>query len=221
MSNILINTVNPEVSVIITVYNRVFKFKRALKSLIDQSFSDFEVIIIDDGSKTDLSGIISEFSKKIDNLKYLRHSNRNTALSLNTGLRIASGKYITFLDSDDEYQKNHINLRYRYLNNNPGIDLIHSPAKIIGKENNMYVPDADDLTKMIHIENCIIGATFFGKSEVFKRLNGFKNIYSYDYEFYNRACKLFNVRRYYYRTYIYYRTSKDSVINILKKNLNR
>jgi glycosyltransferase involved in cell wall biosynthesis len=149
-------------------------------------------------------------------IRYIKHSNRKTAISLNTGLTIADGRFITFLDSDDAYEKDHLEKRINFFKKNKNIDLTHSPAKIIGKEENMYVPDAKNTKKLIHLKDCIIGATLFGKREVFFKLNGFIDKYSYDSEFVKRASKQFNVVKFNLKSYIYYRDSKDSIITNLK-----
>lgn len=214
-----INTRKFTVSVIIAVYNRPQKLKRALNSLTKQSFKNFEVIVIDDGSVNPLCDILKTYYTKFQSLKYIRHTNRKTPLSLNTGIRIASGKFITFLDSDDEYMPGHLAARVRYMKKAPKIDVIHSNAKIIGKTKDFYVPDARDFNKLIHIDKCTIGATIFAKKEIFDKLGGFKNFYGYDYDFIKRSLKKkIKVVKIKSSSYIYYRDSDDSIINIMKEN---
>jgi len=121
------------------------------------------------------------------------------------------------LDSDDEYKNNHLKLRVDFMNKNKEIDLLHSRAELIGKEEDMYLPDARNKKKLIHITDCVIGATLFGKREVFMKLNGFKDKYSADSDFYNRAIKAgYTVKNFGEKTYIYYRNLPDSVTNKLK-----
>lgn len=208
------------VSVIITVYNRKNKIIRALNSVLNQTFKNFEIIIVDDGSTDGVEKILFPFLKKYDFIKYIRHSNRNTPFSLNTGIKIAEGDYITFLDSDDEYEKDHLDLRSYYFHRNPDVDLIHSTCKFIGKDNDFYVPDARNQKKLIHISKCIIGATFFGKKEAFG-FKGFKNSFGYDYEFYNRMKNKIKIKKLDYPTYIYYRDSKDSVLTKMKNKIGK
>jgi glycosyltransferase involved in cell wall biosynthesis len=212
----LINNKKPEVSVIITVYNRKRTFFRALDSVLNQFFHNFEIIVVDDGSTDNFHNRLFKHLLYDYRIKYIKHSNRKTAISLNTGLTIADGRYITFLDSDDEYEKDHLKKRINFFKRNNNVDLIHSPANIIGKEENMYVPDAKNTKKLIHLKDCIIGATIFGKSEVFSELKGFKDKYSYDSDFIKRASKQFNVKYLDVKTYIYYRDSKDSILTKLK-----
>ncbi|CAN5483860.1 glycosyltransferase family A protein [soil metagenome] len=208
-----------KVSVILTVMNREKTILRALKSLAAQSFKNYEAIIIDDGSTDKSAEIILKFIRKYDNYIYLYHSNRGFPLSLNTGIKISAGDYITSLDSDDEYSENHLLNRINFFKKYKNIDLIHSPAELIGKEKDMYVPDARNKSKLIHLNECIIGATIFGKKEVFEKLNGYKNIYGQDFDFINRAKKVFNVSKFNDATYKYYRNSGDSIISKLKRTL--
>jgi glycosyltransferase involved in cell wall biosynthesis len=208
-----------KVSIIIPVYNRKNKIKKAIDSILKQTYKNWELIIVDDGSTDGLEKIIFPLLKKYSFIKYIRHSNRNTALSLNAGIKLSEGKFITFLDSDDEYENEHIKLRFEYFRKNKSVDLTHSNCTFIGIEDDMLVPDARNKNKLIHLGKCIIGATFFGKREVFEKLNGFKNVYSYDSEFYRRAKKQFNIVKLDAPTYVYYRNSKDSVLTKMKNKI--
>ncbi len=215
-----INSRKFTVSVIIAVFNRPERLKRALNSLLKQTFKDFEIIVIDDGSNKHLCNILEIYYSKFASLKYVRHSNRKTPLSLNTGIRLASGKFVTFLDSDDEYKPEHLEIRIKYLKKNPDTDILHSTADIIGEEKDFYVPDMNNPGKLIHLNNCIIGATIFARKEIFEILNGFKNFYGYDFDFIRRAKrKKLKITKIDSPTYIYYRNSEDSVINKLKKDI--
>ena len=83
--------------------------------------------------------------------------------------------------------------------------------RIIGNE---FVPDKYNPSKFIHLSECTIGGTFFGKRKVFLDLNGFRNLeYSEDSDFLNRAKQKFNVAKIDYQSYIYHRDSPDSITN--------
>lgn len=206
------------ISIILTTYNRKKYLPRAINSILKQSYKNYEVIIVDDGSEDGSEKIIFPYLKKYSNFKYIRHSNRKNPLSVNTGFLLSTGKYITLLDSDDEYEKNHLKQRVDFMKKNSKVDLLHSPAKLIGLEKDMYLPDARNKKKLIHINDCIIGATLFGKRKVFIKLGGFKNKYSADSDFYNRAIKEnFTITELDIPSYIYYRNLPDSVTNKLKQ----
>jgi glycosyltransferase involved in cell wall biosynthesis len=207
----------PAVSIILPFYNRERLIQRAIDSVLNQSFTDFELILTDDGSTDKVYGKISKYLTYDYRIKYIRHSNRKTPLTLNTGLVLAQGRYVTFLDSDDEYEKNHLELRMDYFKKNKNTDIIYSNATIIGKEEDMWVPDARNTKELIHLNDCIIGATLFGKTEVFIKMNGFRNVYSYDSDFVNRAKRKYTVKKFDSPTYIYHRESEDSILTKLKK----
>lgn len=201
----------PKVSVILTVFNREQYLKRCIDSLLLQSFNDWELIAIDDGSQDNSYKILKAYEANFDKIKVIRQANMKLPLSRNKGISFSLGKYITFLDSDDEYKKNHLLKRVNFMNKNPDIDLIHGGVEIIG---NKYVRDKNNPANFIHLSKCIIGATLFGKRDVFLKLNGFRNInYSEDSDFVERAEKKFNVQMVKYKTYIYHREIPGSITN--------
>jgi glycosyltransferase involved in cell wall biosynthesis len=209
-----------EISVILTLYNSNKFFRRSLDSVLRQTYKNFEVIIVDDGSTDETEDDLFDYLKSFEFIKYIRHSNRKHPLSLNTGILNSNGKFITFIDSDDEYKSEHLEKRIEYFSENKNVDLIYSPAELIGNENDMMVPDVNNMNSLIHLNDCIIGGTFFGKQNVFETLKGFKNIYSHDSEFYNRAKETFTVNKFDLPTYIYHRDNPDSVISKLKSEMN-
>ncbi|MEH7495309.1 glycosyltransferase family 2 protein, partial [Neobacillus niacini] len=91
----------PSISVIIPVYNVEKYLRRCVDSVLNQSFQDFEIILIDDGS-TDKSGqICDEYVKKDKRIKAIHKKNARVSAARNDGIKMAKGKYISFIDSDD------------------------------------------------------------------------------------------------------------------------
>jgi len=207
-----------EVSVILTLFNSKEYFFRAIKSVINQTANNVELVIVDDGSTDYIETELFPLLKENKNFKYIRHSNRKHPLTLNTGIVISSGELITFLDSDDEYQPGHLEERINFFEKNPEVDLIYSPATLIGIESDFLVPDARDESKLISLNECIIGGTLFGKRKVFEELGGFKDFYGHDFEFYNRAVNKYEVRKFDSPTYVYYRNNPNSIISKMKES---
>jgi len=204
---------SPEISVILPTYNRASLILRAVNSVFKQTFRNWELIIVDDGSDDNTFGLLDKIVLSNENVKYIKHKNRKLPLSLNTGILISSGRYLAFIGSDDEYLPEHLVLRYDYMKKNPDIDLIHGGVKIIG---DTFVKDFNDVTKKIHLDECVIGGTFFGKREVFVQLKGFSNIpYGEDYELTLRAANKFKIMKVNFPTYIYYRDTEGSICNTI------
>ena len=96
-------------SIIIPVYNTSKYLKKCLDSIINQTYKDYEVIIINDGSTDNSLDIIKEYSSKNKSIKYKSIKNSGLSVARNTGVSLARGEYILFLDSDDYIDKNLLN----------------------------------------------------------------------------------------------------------------
>ena len=109
---------NPTVSVIIPTYNRAHLISRAIKSVLNQTYQDFEVIVVDDGSTDNTEEVIKEFQKKDERIKYVRHEkNKGGSAARNTGIKAARGAYIAFLDSDDEWLPEKLKKQMKFFKN--------------------------------------------------------------------------------------------------------
>jgi glycosyltransferase involved in cell wall biosynthesis len=94
---------NPTVSVIIPTYNRANLIEKAIRNVLNQTYQDFEIIVIDDGSTDNTREIIRSFNDK--RVKYIKKYKKNKGISVarNVGIKMARGKYFALLDSDDEW----------------------------------------------------------------------------------------------------------------------
>ena len=208
-----------KVSVLMTVFNTDLKYtKRAIDSVLKQDFQDFELIIIDDGSKENNRESLMDYVEQYeDKITYIRHSNRGQSASVNRGVLYSQGEYITIIDSDDEYKPNHLSTCLREIN---GADLICSTTEtIVDSDNDYYVPDKNDQTKLIHLDEVIMFGTLFGLKKVFTSID-FKTGFAADSDVYEQATQLFNVKKLDLRTYVYHRNIPNSICaNIKKANL--
>ena len=107
---------NPLVSVIIPTYNRGWIIREAIESVLAQTFTDFELIVVDDGSTDDTSEILDEFG---DAIKVLRQSNRGVSAARNRGLEASTGRWIAFLDSDDLWLPQKLSRQVDFFNAHP------------------------------------------------------------------------------------------------------
>lgn len=205
-----------KVSVLMTVFNTDFSYtKRAIDSVLNQDFQDFELIIIDDGSKGNDRELLMDYvEKNEDKISYIRHNNRGQSESINRGVLYSLGEYITMIDSDDEYKYNHLSSCLMEIND---LDLICSTSEtIVDNDNDYYVPDKNDLSKLIHLDEATLFGTLFGRKKVFTSIE-FKAGFAADADFYERANKQFCVKKFDLRTYIYHRNIPNSICARIKK----
>jgi len=93
----------PVVSVVIPTHNRAELLRRAIRSVLDQTYGNLEIIVVDDASKDNLYEVVTDFGDP--RIQYIRHeSSRGGSAARNTGIRAATGEFIAFLDDDDEWE---------------------------------------------------------------------------------------------------------------------
>lgn len=105
------------ISIIIPVYNVENHLKQCIESVINQTYKELEIIIIDDGSKDSSGKICDEYAEKDKRIKVIHKENGGISKARNTGLDIATGKYIMFIDSDDFFEENTCELLYNEIEN--------------------------------------------------------------------------------------------------------
>lgn len=108
---------NPLVSVIVPVYNVEKYLKRCLDSIVNQTYKNIEVICIDDGSPDRSIDILREFESNDNRIKIIRQKNMGLSSARNTGINMAKGEYIIFVDSDDDLELNMIDLMINKIKN--------------------------------------------------------------------------------------------------------
>lgn len=119
---------NELVTVFIPIYNSEKYIKETLKSIINQTYDNLEILIIDDGSTDRSLEIINEFKDK--RIKILKNeTNKGIPYTRNRGLKNSNGKYIAIMDSDDISMKDRIEKQVNYLQTHPNIDLVSSNIK--------------------------------------------------------------------------------------------
>ncbi|MFW6016698.1 MAG: glycosyltransferase family 2 protein [bacterium] len=131
---------NDLVSIITPLYNSKEFIEETIQSVLNQSYREWEMIIVDDCSTDDSVQIVQEFIKKDDRIKLIQlNENSGTAIARNKGIKNAKGRYIAFLDSDDLWHPEKIKKQINFMNNNnyaftfTNYQQISSEGKINGK----------------------------------------------------------------------------------------
>lgn len=138
---------SPLISIIIPVYNVEPYLRQCLDSILNQSCNDWEAILVDDGS-TDGSGTIcDEYASHNSRIKVFHKENGGVSTARNTGLNIANGEWIWFVDGDDWIEKNAISILYNCIVQNTSTDIIYFGLNQVG-ENKIWKSSATDILNM-------------------------------------------------------------------------
>ena len=121
------------VSVIIPIYNSAKYIKDAINSVLDQSFKNFEIIIVDDGSTDNIIEVLSDYIEN-NQISYYYQENKGAASARNLGLTKCKGSFISFLDSDDLWYKNKLQLQIEFLKQNKHIDLLLTNVEVTNEK---------------------------------------------------------------------------------------
>jgi glycosyltransferase involved in cell wall biosynthesis len=124
------------ISIILPTYNRIRFIPQAIESVLKQTYTNWELIIIDDGSTDGTERIVNEYLNENSRIRYYRQPKKGASAARNFGLNIAKGSYVTFLDSDDIYHPDKLNVQlYKALECNSRIVLCFSDIV----ENNVVI----------------------------------------------------------------------------------
>lgn len=127
---------NPIVSIVIPLYNKEKWIERTLSSVLNQSFTDWEAIIVDDGSNDRSVEVVEEFiQKNPGNWVLIKNRNAGQCRTRNSGIAEASGEYLAFLDADDIWSRNKLFDQVEVLKNNIEVSLVISPYIIFSDVN--------------------------------------------------------------------------------------
>lgn len=205
-------------SIILATYNRAHLLPRAIESVLKQSFQDWELLVVDDGSLDHTPSLMKEYCKKDSRIRFISKEHSGLSKTRNKGIEMAQGKYCTFLDSDDEYKADHLQQNFEYLKNDPELKMIHSHFEIIGSP---YVPDARDPQKMIHLNDCTHMVSSFIETNFLTEIGGFP-IVDFGEDFYLHEKVMATEAKTLktpHQTYIYYRSEADSLCNQLSRKI--
>ena len=123
--------IGPCVSIIIPAYNIAKFIAEALNSVLAQTFTDYEIFVINDGSP-DTEALEQALEPYLDRVVYLKQSNQGAGAARNAGLKAARGRYVAFLDGDDAWLPTHLSEQIGFLESGPGYDLVYADAEIFG-----------------------------------------------------------------------------------------
>lgn len=172
---------NPLVSVVLSVFNDEAYVRESIESIIEQTYSNLEIIIINDGSNESTVKILEEYQEKDNRIKLIHQSNKGLALSLNRGMELASGFYIARMDSDDISLKGRIATQVKALLKNKDVVALGSNADVIDRDG-VYIYKIekpltwDEIKKTLPYRSPFIHPSVIFKREEALKVGGYPNV---------------------------------------------
>ena len=197
---------NPKVSVVIPAYNHEKYVGEAIQSVLDQTFQDLELIIINDGSTDHTEAEILTF--KDDRIRYYSQENRGLSATLNRGIELSRGEYFNFLPSDDAFFPEKLETQLRCFEEDPNLGLVFAYPFLIDAEGReitdgpaaqwAIVPykTKEEIFPAFFERDFLSAPTALIKMDCFKKVGVFDESFQYaqDYDMWMRVLKYFDVR---------------------------
>lgn len=183
------------VSIILPTYNGQDLIKNSIDSVINQTYKNWELIIVNDCSNDQTPQIINEYAKKDSRIKIINNEkNQKLPASLNIGFKEAKGDYHTWTSDDNEYLPNAIETMVNYLENHQNVSFVYAGCKIIKFQNGKDVKQngiSGNLPATIEnmLTKCICGACFLYKKEVWLQVGEYdtNKFLAEDYDYWLRV----------------------------------
>jgi glycosyltransferase involved in cell wall biosynthesis len=207
----------PRVSVVMPVYNAAAVVGKAIESILNQTFKDFEFIIVNDGSTDKTGEILREYAACDDRIKLYEQENSGLIATLNRYCRMATGRYIARMDADDISLPARLEKQFRFLEDHPEIGVLGTWIQDIderGRPGTTWPVPSDPavIQWFLLFGNCIAHASVMMRCEVLERAGYYRPeaLHVEDYDLWIRVSEFTNVAIF-PEVLTYYRLSKQSV----------
>jgi glycosyltransferase involved in cell wall biosynthesis len=194
----------PKVSVIIQTYNRKEFLPEALESAFSQTFKDYEVVVIDDGSQDGTDKFMAEYLKNCQHdIRYIFQKNQGIPLARNRGINECKGQYIAFLDSDDLFMPEKLAKCVAFLDQNPDYGMVYTDLFLVDEKGNILESwfqskkefSQGNIYRNLLKECFIIPTSSVIRTEVFKKIGYFdpEIYFCNDYDLWIRISRHFKI----------------------------
>ncbi len=213
---------SPHVSVVMPVYNGERYLRQSVESILNQTWRDFEFIIVDDGSIDTTLQILREYND--ERIVLLRHStNLGVAESRNRGIAQARGQYIACMDADDIAFPQRLELQVRFLEQNPQIVLVGGATTMIDEkgapaETIRFPCDSREIEDLLIHSNCFAQSTVMMRTEAFRSLGGYRFPLAEDYDLWLRMAERYELANL-PEPVLFYRVHSDQISSQQLKKL--
>lgn len=213
---------NPLISIIVPCFNQAQFLQEALQSVLEQTYTNWECIIVNDGSPDNTHEVAQEWLAKDARFKYVIKENGGLSSARNAGIEIAVGEFILPLDSDDKISKDYLQLAKLAFEEDTELKLVYCRAEKFGDENGEWILPDFSIQKLA-TSNMIFCSAIYRKTE-WERVGGYDvNMIDglEDWEFWIAILKDGGTVKRLEAVCFYYRIKKVSMIKNLTNDLNK
>src|SRR5690554_2847714 len=207
------------VSVIIPAYNRVRYIQQAVDSVLGQTYSPIELIVVDDGSTDGTYELLKEYGDKLQLITHPNRDNKGQSAAINLGMKYATGKYLAILDSDDFWALNKLEVVIPFLEKNPDVGLVYSNGYGVSRDGEIlyeFLPrdhqETNDPNRVLLDCYTLLPNNSVVRKDVIDRVGGFEETFraAQDHDMLIRLAE--NTKFAYLPDYLfYYRRHSDSI----------
>lgn len=208
---------NPVVSVIVPCYKQAHFLKESLQSVLDQTYAEWECIIVNDGSPDNVSEIAQQWTQKDSRFIYLEKENGGLSSARNFGIKSAKGKYILPLDADDILHEEYLSKTVPELEQNSELAIVSSYSKFFIKEKTNVVyelkPQGSECTNLLYVNQLV--ATSLYRKKNWEEVGGYDQSMKKgfeDWEFWIAITKIGLKYKVIPEFLFYYRKAKKSML---------
>ena len=169
----------PKISVICTTFNRWHRLKKAIKSVQDQTFEDWELIVVDDASTDKTPKVVEKLMKKDSRIRYIRRKENWGCHSRpkNDGILVSRADLIAYIDDDNIWLKDHLQALYNVLRNRPDLQMVYGDRWLIDESGRLPKDIAfasDWHPAILQVKNYIDTGDVLMRKEVLYKLGGWE-----------------------------------------------
>lgn len=197
---------NQLISIIIPTYNRASLLPKAVNSVINQTYKNWELIIVDDGSTDNTKEIVRQFSNKDKRIKYFYQENKGQPSAMNVGVKNSQGEFIAFLDDDDEWLPLKLEKQIYKILQDKKIGIVYTNSIVIGQQkrykinpNKFYYKNNTNFFCSLLKGNLITASSVLLRKECFEKVGLFdeskiiKITQSQDYDMWLRIARYYKI----------------------------
>jgi hypothetical protein len=172
---------SPYISVVMSVFNGQSFLSEAIESILNQTFRDYEFVIIDDGSTDKTAEILAEYAGRDQRIRVHRHENKGRAASLNIGIELSRAPYIARMDADDIALPDRLKDQIEYLDRHPEVGVLGGAFDLISTNGRVlktvrYPSDDSELRPLILVDNPICHPAAVMRKDVALASGGYRKV---------------------------------------------